>query len=629
MSTRIIPLTSGPAPSFAWRMPQAVAAVKNEKMPAGQWKTLLRSLMNKGQFKLTEIEDSNIDAWLDERDGAGKPSIRREELVEAMSFALPSIKEVQKREGDAGYIRWTWHDALIAADNYVESIFYFPTVKEDFDDRIAELDDLISSYNFNYELLAEDPSAVLRLDEKRATYLKKQATSSHGQGIGTHFSSFLQQLTPDAQADFAHMRWSTCMMNGVKTLFIHEMQSDWAQDGRAVATRARDRREMETRRFVEAAAAAIQEPDVREAAIEAALNEFRAAYITKTGAGPYDDWTGVYKAGPLVRETEMWAGFLMRRATQLAMQNGCDQLTWINGQAMTNGGIAANAREGITQFYQGLAGRLAQKIAKPFHAKVELVEVVLRNKAYKLAVMEINGAMRDGLHAKQQVYSRARVTQAAGFNPARAEALRSFLQKRCDSMTAGEMRCVVVVVDEILTAHDEERAAGELVGNVVRVAFQEGDDPVEALDHEAFHFVLRNQFEPAERSAVLDRFQPGSPMQLRIAGALLKDGHIEAAAQTSQSAEEAAAHAFAYWNKGSFRLADSDERTRGLRAIFISVRRAIESVTQWIRANASSPHDFAARIVGAADAANREDSGRRDSESPEDEAPQRRVAALA
>lgn len=642
MTSQVLPLTSGSPPKFAWRLPQAIAAVKNEKMPAGQWKALLRSLMGKGQFKLTEIEDSKIDAWLDARADAG--SIRRQDIVEAISFGLPSIKEVQRRGSTAHYKPYGWHDALPNAGEYVESVFYFPTVDEDFGDRIDDLDFQITDWNMRPDEMYEHMDEILALDKQRAELLAKRAAAKSGRrDVGwTHFSDWLKALTPDAQAEFAHMRWSTCVIDGKKTLFIHEMQSDWAQQGRKEAeTRVDYRRRLIARdRGVP-----IDEVPPEDAGPNAtyAVNERRLALATKRNVpveqvsveevtgDPYADWTGAYKPAPLIRETDMWVTFLLRRATQIAAETGCEQMTWINGRDMINGGNPQyRGGVGFDEFYQKFCVNYASKIAKPFDVKLELFDVPLRGEVKKLARMPIVPAMA-ALGVRQQVYSRAQVIAQARHDPRRAETLRRFLQDRLDGMTGPEMRGTVAIVDEILSAHDEGRAAGSLVGRVCNIAFN-ARDPVKALDHEAFHFACRYQMDPATRRNVLDRFRPGSSLQLRIASALLRDGDVDAAAQTAQSAEEAAAHAFAYWNRGEFKLSEEEPATRGLRSIFATLRRHIETVTAWISESASTPMDFAARVVRASQQVDRGEVDRTelaDEVLEEDVGPSRRGTAVA
>ncbi|MCQ1056419.1 hypothetical protein NNO95_19475, partial [Acinetobacter baumannii] len=129
-----------------------------------------------------------------------------------------SIKEARLTGGDVKYRSYSFADA---GEDYNESLFYFPTVDEDLADRIADLDDRIAALNFDFDKLGEDPDAVFRLDKRRSALIAQQDEVDSGITLRTHFSSDLQNMCPDARADFAHMRWSVKAVDGTRTLFVH------------------------------------------------------------------------------------------------------------------------------------------------------------------------------------------------------------------------------------------------------------------------------------------------------------------------------------------------------------------------------------------------------------------------
>jgi len=545
MAKKVFQLTGGAFPMFAWRLPQEIAAYKQPKQQAQQWIHVINGFSQKG-IKQSEIMDSNVIEWLQDQ---GKRQVTREELAEVASFALPSIKEARLTGSNTHYRDYSFAEA---GEEYNESLFYFPTVDEDLADRIADLDDRIAALNFDFEELGRDPDAVFRLDARRSTLMEKQDGVAAGVTLGTHFSSSLQAMCPDARADFAHMRWSVKVVDGVSTLFVHELQSDWAQKGRA------------------------------------------------------NDWRGAYKRAPLVTETEHWTTFLLRRAMLLAVEQGCAQLTWISGSSMANGGRFGAA--GLDEFYMKIVPSLAKKLAKPFQSELHLADFELKGQTRRMAVMPVTELMREKFTMNAPVYSHARVIEQASFDPVRAAQLEKALQLRADTTLGEDVRMRVSIVREIVSAHEEQRPAAELVGRTARIAFNAAD-PVAALDHEGFHLVLDHHFSAREREDVQRQFAYGAPLLVRTVRLLLSHGEHDAAKQAMASWEEAAAHAYALWRKGQMplsrieNLAMSIEAKAGasriLSKVFPKAQELVKSVCSWIRGNAVSPTDFLAKIVRA------------------------------
>jgi len=545
MAKKVFQLTGGAYPLFSWRLPQEIAAYKQAKLQAQQWIHVINGFSQKG-IKQSEIEDSGVTEWLLDQ---GKRQVTREELAEVASYALPSIKEARLTGADVKYRSYSF---ATAGEDYNESLFYFPTVDEDLADRVAELDDRIASLNFDFDTLGEDPDAVFRLDKRREALISQQNEVAAGIRLHTHFSSDLQNMCPDARADFAHMRWSVKVVDGTRTLFVHEFQSDWAQKGRA------------------------------------------------------RDWKGDYKRAPLVTETEHWTTFLLRRAMLLAVEQGCEQLTWISGSSMANGGQFGAA--GLDEFYMKIVPSLAKKLAKPFQSELRLADFTLKDVPRRLAVMPVTALMREKFAAGAPVYSYARVVEQATFDPVRAAQLEKALQLRADTSLGEDVRMRVSIVREVMSAHEERRPAAELVGRTARIAFN-AEDPVAALDHEGFHLVLDHHFSAREREDVQRQFAYGAPLLVRTVRLLLSHGEFDAAKQAMASWEEAAAHAYALWRKGQMPLSRMDSLAQSIEAkagasrilskVFPKAQELIKSVCSWIRGSGVSPTDFLAKIVRA------------------------------
>lgn len=611
MSKRVLSLTGGALPLFAWRLPAEIANHKVAKMPAGQWIHVIKGFSSKG-IKAAEIDDSKIIAWLEER---GKEQITKETLAEAASFALPSIKEVTLSGNDARYRSYSW-----AGDgtSYNESVFYFPHGVEDYDDRIADMDDAIAALNFDFDRLGEDPDLVFRLDMKREELLAKRKAHVGGHSGGniyTHFAETLQSICPDARADFAHMRWSALDIDGKKTLMVHEFQSDWAQKGRAEAQKNQER---QMYRELQAHHGAMSEEDRElfarvntddwEQGEKAAMEPLYVKFVGPMPGAP--EWTGTYKKAPLVTETEYWSTFLMRRAMQMAVENGCEQVTWINGINMVNGGHPTDMRD----FYQKIVTGAAKRLAKPFKSELFLKEVMLKSasgrkepSSHGLAFMPVTSEMKDSMMKRAAVYSHANVYADSTFDADKAKTLGRALQLRADRHFGQENVLFVSVVREILDAHRQDHAVGALLGNVTLVAFGAAD-PIAALDHEAFHFAFRHHLSPRDRATVRTQFAAGSPLLARTVSLLMGKGDDDAAEQASTNEEEAAAHGYALWNAGLLTVASLKKAGGGtkltgaidiINRVFPAATKFVLSACRWMRGQSASPTDFVARIIRA------------------------------
>lgn len=554
MTRRIISLTHGYIPVFAWRLPNEIAAYKQEKLQALQWVNVIKGFTQKG-VKTREIEDSGVIVWLTEQD---KKQVSKAEVADFVSFALPSIKECRLSGREVAYKTYSYatHAPL---QNYFESLFYFPTVVEDLSDRIAELDESISALNFDFEKLADDPDLVFRLDDKRQALLDRQNNpESHLPTISTHFSSRLKEICPDARADFAHMRWSMMEEDGKKILFVHEFQSDWAQRGRRA------------------------------------------------------NWTGEYKTAPLVTETESWTTFLIRRAMSIAIEEGCDELTWINGPEMSNGGRIPGP-EGLKEFYQRIVPSCAKKAAKGMEADLYLRPAnVIDREDIQLAFMPITKKMNEEFSPRIPVYSYASTVGQSSYDHSLAERLKRVLQLRTKTVLGEEDLLKVRIAREVLQAHDCRRPAGALIGKVAHIAFN-AKDPIAALDHEAFHFAMKYQFRTKEREEVLSAFVPGSPLLTRTIQLLTAKKEFDAVVQASKDPEEAAAHAYALWRVGKMNFEVFEGASRSMRIasaisnvivkLFPKAERGLNQLFIWMKCEGVSAQDFVAKVVRRADAA--------------------------
>jgi hypothetical protein len=243
-----------------------------ETQPAQQWKAWLASNASKLGIKKDEIEWSGINDYLDLR---GKDKVTKAEIAEYLDDSGVEVGEVL-RDDQLGEQLETKFDEfqLPGGQNYGELMLNLP----------------------------DEVMKKLGLADYRVPQLHRYG---------------------DRKSDYnrlAHVRFNDRTdVDGNRVLFIEEIQSDWAQEGRkrGFAAQPNAARVEEINKRLRELAKADMENDPEWDALTEEKNA-----LTKPG---------VSKA-PFVQETKAWVALAVKRMLVFAARNGYDKIAFINGE---------------------------------------------------------------------------------------------------------------------------------------------------------------------------------------------------------------------------------------------------------------------------------------------------------
>ena len=199
------------------RLADAIWQNKQDKAPASQWVSWLKSLTQKG-VKQTEMADAEIVSWLEGRVAADpKQKVARQEMLDYLNRRMPVIKVVDLARPQ--YQGWQ----SLSGGEYNERLYILSSESMVIDDQIEDVLFRIQDLGFDPTPLMEDPLLVDRL-EQEITHLKRYQSKAWDFSRH-HFSSSVREHGKNL---LAHAR-SNCVDGN---FFIQEIQSDWAQRGR-------------------------------------------------------------------------------------------------------------------------------------------------------------------------------------------------------------------------------------------------------------------------------------------------------------------------------------------------------------------------------------------------------------
>lgn len=252
------------------------APAKLQTQPAPQWKLWLAGTAGKLGVKKDEIEWSGITDWLDAK---GKEKVSREEIADYLAHNGVQVEDV------------TLDD------------FTFEAYQDTEDPNAAVYGDWVLPGGENYrEMLITLPSDTPTEDRGTAYY--KDTTRDFQ---SSHFPQ------PNI---LAHLRFNERTgPAGERVLFLEEIQSDWAQKGRAEGF---DNEAAFEKLIRERDAAPDDSPQQDE--LQRRIDEMGA----RGGKG--------VPSAPFVTNTKSWTGLALKRAILLAAQNGFDKIAWTTGE---------------------------------------------------------------------------------------------------------------------------------------------------------------------------------------------------------------------------------------------------------------------------------------------------------
>lgn len=454
---------------------------------------------------------------------------------------------------------------------YKEYLYIANSERDNVVDDLERVEEEMNELVFTPERLCDEPDLVMNLERERAHLIDMK-----GQSIDFSNHHFSGETTGRHGKNLlAHCRISERPENGL--YFIEEIQSDWAQLGRK------------------------------------------------------NDWTTVPR-GPLVTNTESWAGMVLRRHLQLAAQNPkVEHISWItetmrNGwtqdlvgekskvaqkqaydlamkEGMTEAMAAINsdqmtpealvaakemawtsvkskvASAGIREpgdmlndFYLKVIPRIVDKIIAGTGEKVQIktIEVGAGNMV-EVPTIVLTDKVREKLVDKQPVYSRAMLLREPRDS---TDSVAALLHNNALTMLGSTKH--LHLVSHLYDIATGNRVAGRFVNSVVQVSLA-AKEIEEVTDHECFHFAQERMLSQAENRTVLENFAPGTRLNNSVREILLSRGDFVLAKQCMDPIE-ASAQGFALWNKGVLDVTEAP-----VKGIFSDIINAVKDVVQWIR----------------------------------------------
>lgn len=506
-------LNRGPGTPMGHRLLDLIEESKQVKAPAKQWRAWLAGLSQKG-VKANELKMSGLGELLEA--ATADASISKADLLFEASKNMVTIKEVAL--GTPYFSDWRYKGG-----DYKEYLYIANSERDCVADEIEMVMWDINDLNFNMEKLMEEPDLLTRLERRlhglRHMENKAPDFSSH------HFTTALSGR--HGKNLVAHARVS---VHG-DLYFMDEIQSDWAQKGRKTNDRFLDR-------------------------------DGRPLTLFETGQVP---------VGPYVKDTEDWAGLVLRRHAAIAAANpAVTRFGWITG-AMRNGGRAVS-HDNLDEFYTRIIPKIMDKVIGKAGGKVKMMEVVLDGLTFSVPGFEMTDAVRGRLKEKLPMFSRS----SLGPELAPSDELKCRVMKQCGEMLGTLAR--VRILDRCFDIATGARVAGVYTNKQLLLSEEAANLPY-AANHETFHAAMDLMLNDHEREMVLDKFAPGMPLNYAVKNELISSGNLSAAAQCD-IAEEAAAHGFALWREDRIEVAD-----KPVAGLFADVMDTMKLAGQWIRKN--------------------------------------------
>lgn len=455
--------------------------------------------------------------------------------------------------------------------NYKEYLYVANSERANIEEDLERVEYEMNELVFSPERLVDEPDLPIRLERQRSSLIELK-----GKSIDFANHHFTADAGRHGKNLLAHCRITERPDFGL--YFIEEVQSDWAQRGRK------------------------------------------------------SDWNGIPK-GPLVTNTEAWAGMVLRRHFQIAANNPkVGKVAWIT-ESMRNGGqqtlegeeakrqqkarfdealkagldealakipnidaldatgkeevkklardnVARDlARQGISEpydmlndFYLKVIPKIVDKILAGTGEKVQLQDVRLDvDRVVKVPTINLTEAVRQKLVDKQPVYSRAILLP----KPRQEDdpVIRRLISNAAHVLGSAKHFYLVSHLYDVATGR---KVAGRYINGVTQVALS-AKDIEEVADHECFHFAQENMLTMHEMRVLREEFRSDSDLNFRVREILVKRGDM-ALAQDCIHPDECAAQAYALWKSGQLVVTP-----KPVTSVFGEVKQAVSDVVSWIR----------------------------------------------
>ncbi len=333
---------SDQAPRFYSAVDRAVTSAKIEKGSAEQW---LGTIRNTAGVKAEEMEWLGLEAWLKEQDG----SVTREQIQDYVRANAIEVREVTRHDLDVDRIleyhdisRETWDDmAPYERDDYLRE--FADGTGETVQGKPVRYGKYQLPGGENYrELLLTLPHGANEregLEAFQARMIQRFGGLSEfwSTQAGTPEMAEWNRLTELAQKPVqsfqsshwnepnvvAHVRFNDRVIDGKKTLFVEEVQSDWHQAGKRSGyagdpvVKSVEHRAQEDAEFPWAV---VIDGQVRQRARTEEAAHMEAAELGSRGRVP----DAPFKT--------TWPELIMKRMIRHAAENGYDKIAWTPGR---------------------------------------------------------------------------------------------------------------------------------------------------------------------------------------------------------------------------------------------------------------------------------------------------------
>jgi hypothetical protein len=300
--------------------------VAESKLPnAGtseQFRTMINTWANKGEFKADELKWSGLNEWLAGQTG----KISKQNVVDYLKQNQVEIKEITKgNNNETKFAQWQ----LPGGENYKELLLTLP-------EKSTPEDNLEWKQNkkglWAWFSGGKQVSGAFITDEKETPYsidqIKEQAKSTINKKTVEKIKGNYASPHWDEPNVLAHVRMNDRTdVEGNKVLFLEEVQSDWHQEGRKKGYAGNfEEAAKTTQDYLDTLYKKYKTTDMAKVLDKLSTPEEKAEYYrlndlaNKTGA-----------MVPPAPFSKTWPELVMKRMLRYASENGYEKLAWTPG----------------------------------------------------------------------------------------------------------------------------------------------------------------------------------------------------------------------------------------------------------------------------------------------------------
>lgn len=315
--------TFNQAPTFFSAVSHAVDQSKQDKASPDQW---LGMIKNSSGVKPEEMEWLGLNDWLKDQKG----SVTKQALKDYIRANAIEVREVYKTRDDSDLPAGTstgepkfsqWQ--LPGAENYRELLLTLPSRAMPYEDQLE------------LNRLRQIPwQEITQPDRTRLHALEAE--------LGFSVTNFRSSHWPDVVNPLAHIRFNDRTIDGKKTLFLEEIQSDWHQKGKKegykTAQKESERQALgdEKQRLYQT----IDDATARHEALGTSPEEFEKSPEIVQAYGRIkeinDRIFNIVGTIPDAPFKTTWPELTLKRMIRYAAENGYEKLAWTPGEVQAD-----------------------------------------------------------------------------------------------------------------------------------------------------------------------------------------------------------------------------------------------------------------------------------------------------